>query len=119
MMTTRQSNRQAALQALRPPAVGWRALLHIGRPVTAIRGKSQLSATPRAIVNNSADQTSPRTPLRGSPSTFGRRGARAREHEARPPARFSLLLSINQTTKNKRCALRAHQEKRVFSLRSG
>src|SRR4051812_40487012 len=46
------------------------------------------------IVNNSAQPTSPRTPLHGSPSTFDRRGARAKEHEARPPARFSSLLSV-------------------------
>src|ERR1041385_2921718 len=52
-----------------------------------------------AVVNNSANQTSPRTPLQGSPSTFDRRGARAREHQARPPARFSSLPSqqtVNQ-----------------------
>jgi hypothetical protein len=55
-------------------------------------------------VNNCAHQTSPRPPLRGSPSTFDRREARAREHEARLPARFSSLLSAephNQKTKNK------------------
>jgi len=50
-------------------------------------------------VNNSTNQTSPQTPLQGSPSTFDRRGARAREHAARPPARFSSLPSaetVNQ-----------------------
>ena len=52
-----------------------------------------------AIVNNSGNQTSPRTPLQESPSTFDRRGARAREYQARPPARFSSLRSdktVNQ-----------------------
>ena len=51
------------------------------------------SGAPQAIVNNSANQTSPRPPLQGSPSTFDRRGARAKEHAARPPARFSSLSS--------------------------
>src|SRR6267143_357564 len=58
---------------------------------------SQRSAA--AIVNNSAQPTSPQTPLHGRPSTFDRRGARAKEHEARPPARFSSLpsvLTVNQ-----------------------
>jgi hypothetical protein len=52
-----------------------------------------------AIVNNSIHQTSPRPPLHGCLSRFDRRGARAKEHEARPPARFiSLLkpLTVNQ-----------------------
>src|SRR5258705_13416711 len=52
-----------------------------------------------AIVNNSTHQTSPRAPLHGRLSRFDRRGARAKEHEARPPARFiSLLkpLTVNQ-----------------------
>jgi hypothetical protein len=43
------------------------------------------------LVNNSACQTSPRSPFRGSPSTFDRRGARAVGLAARPPARFSSL----------------------------
>ena len=47
----------------------------------------------QAVVNNSAHQTSPRPPLHGSASTFDRRGARAGEHAARPPARFSSLRS--------------------------
>src|SRR5208283_3326535 len=41
------------------------------------------------MVNNSANQTSPRTPLQGSPCPFDRRGARSGQHAARPPARFS------------------------------
>ena len=54
------------------------------------------------IVNNSVNQTSPRTPLHGRLSTFDRREARAKEHEARPPPRFiSLLrpLPVNQKPK--------------------
>ena len=43
------------------------------------------------VVNNSSKLTSPRSPLQGSPSKFDRRGARAMEHEARPPAAFSSL----------------------------
>lgn len=46
------------------------------------------AAYPQAPVNNSAHRTSPRTPLRGSATTFDRRGARALEHEARPPCSF-------------------------------
>ena len=94
MMTIRKYNYQAAIGAL------LKGLLNQAKCVA-----------PDAIVNNFAIQPSPRTPLHGSASVFGRRGARAREHAARPPARFSLLSSINQTTKNKSCALRAHQEK--------
>ena len=41
------------------------------------------------MVNNSTHRTSPRTPLRESASVFDRRGARAKRHGARPPARFS------------------------------
>src|SRR2546425_10128686 len=52
-----------------------------------------------AIVNNSGNQTSPRTPLQESPSTFDRRGARAREHQAPPPARFSSLRSDKTVNK--------------------
>src|ERR1043166_7415288 len=51
------------------------------------------SVTPEAFVNNSAHQASPRSPLCGSATTFDRRRARAREHEARPPARFSSRLN--------------------------
>src|ERR1700693_5587590 len=41
------------------------------------------------MVNNSTHRTSPRPPLRESASVFDRRGARAKRHGARPPARFS------------------------------
>ena len=55
----------------------------------------------RDAVNNSAEQISPRSPpLYGSATTFDRRGARAAEHEARPPARSSSLSSTRPHNQN-------------------
>jgi len=65
-------------------------------------------------VNNSANQTSPRPPLRGSATTVDRRGARAKEHVARPPARFSSRLSTeppNKKPKQAPCASRTARQK--------
>jgi hypothetical protein len=59
-----------------------------------LQNHSQLRERPQSvIVNNSVRPTSPQTPLRWSATTFDRREARAMEHEARPPARFSSPLS--------------------------
>ena len=90
------------------------------RPLSAIKPGCRTRASggghPKsAIVNNLLRPTSPRTPLRGSPTTFDRRGARAREHAARPPARFSSLLSVEpHNQKPKTSPLRfAHGETKV------
>ena len=63
-------------------------------------------------------QTSPRPPVRGSATTFDRRGARAMEHEARPPARFSSLLNPQpHIQKPKTTVMRfAHGETKVPNL---
>jgi hypothetical protein len=63
-----------------------------------MRSNSQWKVALRAIVNNSGNQTFPQTPIPESVSAFDRRGARAKRHAARPPARFSSLQSQETVT---------------------
>ena len=63
-----------------------------------MRSNRKWKVAQRAIVNNSGNQTFPRTPIQESVSAFDRRGARAKRHAARPPARFSSLQSQETVT---------------------
>src|SRR6266481_8838546 len=63
------------------------------------KSTSQRSAA--AIVNNSAQPTSPRSPLHGSASVFDRRGARAKSSKLAPLLVLAGFRTHKQLTKNK------------------
>jgi hypothetical protein len=102
MINTSISNSAEALRAWRRQTVERGSQVPTARPLTAIRTlrSEGTGSVATAIVNNSAKETSPRPPHQGSASVFDRRGARAREHEARPPARSSSLLSQDPVNQN-------------------
>ena len=79
---------------------------------TAAPHSDQPHGAPKPIVNNFDITASPQTPLHGSASVLDRRGARAKEHAARPPARFSSLLS-QEFNNQKQTPCRWHGQKKV------
>ena len=54
----------------------------------------------QAVVNNSANQTSPRSPLHASASVFDRRGARAKGSQLAPLLVLTRFEALKQLTKN-------------------
>ena len=61
--------------------------------------KDQLNVA-QAVVNNSANQTSPRSPLHGCASVFDRRGARAKGSQLAPLLGLTRFETHNQLTRN-------------------
>ena len=61
--------------------------------------KDQLNVA-QAVVNNSANQTSPRSPLHGCASVFDRRGARAKGSQLAPLLVLTRFEAHKQLTRN-------------------
>ena len=75
----------------------------------------QDNGAPKPMVNNVDLTASPQPPLQRSASVLDRRGARAKEHQARPPARFNSLLNQELNNQNQ-TPCRWHGQKKVPNL---